>query len=92
MILSLLLLASIAAAPSAPSPDDRAWSLLKAGVSDQSVDTRIKAVHALGLAGPRTQFLAEKALTDADKQVRSKRPRPWIKCMQSARCQNFASA
>jgi HEAT repeat protein len=45
--------------------------MLKQGVVDPDASKRIKAVHALGLAGLHTQFLAEKALTDADKQVRS---------------------
>lgn len=57
--------------PATASPaTDRAWTILKEGLNDTSTANRAKAVHALGLAGLRTEGMADKALTDPEKQVR----------------------
>jgi HEAT repeat protein len=57
--------------PSAASTvTDRAWTLLKQGTTDNSIANRAKAVHALGLAGLRTEGMADRALRDPEKQVR----------------------
>ena len=46
--------------------------MLKEGVADKSAAKRAKAVHALGLLkDEEAQRMAEKALDDADKNVRS---------------------
>jgi HEAT repeat protein len=51
---------------------ERAWNLLKAGLSDTSAIQRAEAAHALGLAHTQlTVEMAEKALADPEKQVRS---------------------
>lgn len=71
MLLFLLLLAGGTARPAETPVTDRAWTLLKEGLADGSGVKRAQAVHALGLAGRRTQGMAEKALADPDKLVRS---------------------
>lgn len=71
MLISLLLLVAVSAPPTDTPATDRAWTLLKQGLAESNAARRAKAVHALGLAGRRTQSLAEKALTDPDKEVRS---------------------
>jgi len=69
MIAFLLLLAVPTAQPSA---NQRAWTMLKDGVADKSATKRAKAVHALGLLkDDAAERMAEKALDDADKNVRS---------------------
>lgn len=71
MFLILLLLASSPAKSVDTAVSDRAWTMLKEGVSSSSAVKRAKAVHALGLGGIRTESMAEKALTDSDKNVRA---------------------
>jgi HEAT repeat protein len=72
-MIAFLLLLSAAAMPTAdPSPNQRAWTMLKDGVADKSAVKRAKAVHALGLLkDDEAQVMAEKALNDPDKNVRS---------------------
>lgn len=55
------------------SDSDRAWSVLNKGLADKSGDTRVKAVHALGLIDNdnRAQSAAEKLLADGDFKVRA---------------------
>ncbi len=69
-MIALLLLLSLPAAD--PPPNQRAWTMLKEGVADKSAVKRAKAVHALGLLKDNeAQRMAEKALDDPDKEVRS---------------------
>jgi HEAT repeat protein len=72
MIGFLLLLA----APASPPPDvpqsKRAWMMLEAGAADKSAARRTKTLHALGLLkDPAAEKIAEQALGDPDKDVRS---------------------
>jgi HEAT repeat protein len=70
MIAFLLLLNSAATAP--PPPTKQAWTILTEGVADKSIARRAKAVYALGLIKDRrAQAMAEEALNDLDKEVRS---------------------
>src|ERR1700679_843330 len=71
MFVLLLLVAAGVAAPIETPVTDRAWTVLKEGLAETSGDKRTQAVRALGLAGLSTQGMAEKALTDPDKEVRS---------------------
>jgi len=72
MLPLLLLLAFPAAAPDTPSPSQQAWTILKDGAADKSGAKRAKAVHSLGLIADRqAQSMAEEALADLDKEVRS---------------------
>lgn len=66
----LLLVGSVTKPVETPVTN-RAWTLLKEGLSNTNAGKRMKAVHALGLAGLRTQSMAETALTDPDKLVRA---------------------
>lgn len=52
---------------------DRAWNLLRTGVADKSVDTRVIAVRVLGLlpANPEAVILCEQALADQKPRVRA---------------------
>jgi HEAT repeat protein len=70
MILFVLLVAS--ATPHQAIPVDRAWSILKSGAADKDPGTRSKAIRALGLLPTvrAAQGMAEKALTDTNKDVR----------------------
>jgi HEAT repeat protein len=55
-----------------PSPSQRAWTMLREGITDQSAGRRTKAVHSLRLIKDRrAQSMAEEALSDADKGVRA---------------------
>jgi len=72
MIAFLLLLAVLAVPTADSSQSQRAWTMLKEGVADKSAVKRAKAVHALGLLKDNeAQNMAEKALDDPDKGVRS---------------------
>jgi HEAT repeat protein len=72
MFLFLLFLAAPADAPANPSPSQRAWVILKDGAADKSPVRRAKAVHSLGLMKDLlAQRMAEKALGDPDKDVRT---------------------
>jgi HEAT repeat protein len=57
----------------AQTPVDRSWSILENGLADKSADTRVKAVHALGLItnNAKAQQLAERALSDAKPEVKA---------------------
>lgn len=66
-----MILASLLLLAAGSTASDRAWAVLKEGLDETNGAKRAQAVHALGLAGIRTQALAEKALADPDKQVRS---------------------
>jgi HEAT repeat protein len=69
MIAFLLLLAVPATQPPA---NQQAWTMLKEGLADKSPTKRAKAVHALGLLkNDAAERMAEKALDDLDKGVRS---------------------
>jgi HEAT repeat protein len=71
-MIPLLLLLSASANPTAPTPAQQAWTILKAGVADKGAVRRGKAVHALGLIRDhQAQAMAESALNDPDKEVRS---------------------
>jgi HEAT repeat protein len=74
MIAIILLVTHSAAAPppKESSPSQQAWTILADGVADKSVARRAKAIHALGLVKERrAQAMAEEALNDPDKDVRS---------------------
>ena len=77
MLIACLLLFVTATTPSngdLKKPDvDRAWTILKAGVSDSHADKRAKAVRALGLAPENQEIreMAERALTDQNTDVRT---------------------
>ena len=71
MFVLLLLIAGGVAAPTESPVTDRAWTVLKEGLAETNGDKRTQAVRALGLAGLSTQGMAEKALTDPDRDVRS---------------------
>jgi HEAT repeat protein len=51
---------------------NKAWSILQAGAQEKAPDKRARAVGALGIAGAnaRAQAMAEKALTDDNREVR----------------------
>ncbi len=57
----------------AQTPVDRSWSILDSGVGDKGTDTRVKAVHALGLItnNAKAQHMAEKALSDPKPEVQA---------------------
>jgi HEAT repeat protein len=72
MLPLLMLLAVPSAAPDNPSPSQQAWTILKDAAADKSGAKRAKAVHSLGMiGGPRAKGMAEEALSDEDKDVRS---------------------
>ena len=72
MIAFLLLLAAPAMPTADPSANQRAWTMLKEGVADKSAVKRAKAVHALGLLKDNEAHrMADQALEDPDKEVRS---------------------
>jgi HEAT repeat protein len=54
-------------------PVEQAWTMLKDGAADKTAGRRAKAVHSLGLLtlDRQAQAIAEKALTDTDKEVRT---------------------
>jgi HEAT repeat protein len=72
-MLPFLLLLAAPAIPSAnPPPSKEAWAILKDGASDKNAARRAKAVHSLGLIKDRqAERMAEEALSDPDKDVRS---------------------
>jgi HEAT repeat protein len=55
-----------------PTPTERAYSYLSAGLSDRNPDTRKQAVQALGLIGPREPYITqlETMLDDKDVEVK----------------------
>ncbi len=56
--------------PAAPvSIHDRANALLDAGLKDKNPDTRVQAVQALGLVGPREPYISQLEAMLADKDV-----------------------
>jgi HEAT repeat protein len=67
----LVIAAGATALLSAQTPVDRAWSALNAGLSDKSVEMRVKAVRVLGLItnNAKAQQLAETALSDPKPEV-----------------------
>ena len=69
----VLLIAAAAGLLPAQTPVDRSWSILESGANDKSVETRVKAVRALGLIlnSAKAQQLAEKALSDPKPEVKS---------------------
>lgn len=74
----LLFFAPYAAGATAPPPTvatntQRAWTMLKEAAQDVNAGRRAKAVHSLGLIRNRrlAQTMAEQALGDPDKDVRS---------------------
>jgi HEAT repeat protein len=73
-MMAAFLLLTLSATPR-PDPEaiDKAWSVLKEGVSDKSSDRRAKAVHALRLLpkNHRAEEMAEKALSDENFDVRT---------------------
>ncbi len=72
MIPFLLIIVAATAPPANPSVSKQAWTVLKEGTVDQSATRRAKAVHSLGLIKDRqAQNMAEEALSDSDKDVRS---------------------
>jgi hypothetical protein len=66
-------LTSLAAGRGDASTVDQAWSILHDGMSDNSSDQRMKAVHALGLLdrNRRAAEMAEKSLSDENADVRT---------------------
>lgn len=67
-----LLIASVATPAAAPSPVRQSWAILKEAAQDKSASRRAKAIHALKLVKSRlARSMAEDALTDSDKDVRS---------------------
>jgi HEAT repeat protein len=68
----LLLVAAPVLRPSDKPPTEQAWTILKDGAVDKSAGRRAKVVHSLGLltTDRQAQGIAEKALTDPDKEVR----------------------
>jgi HEAT repeat protein len=72
MIAFLLLFAALDRPPSASPLREQAWTMLKEGVADKSPARRAKAVHSLALIKDReAEEMAEAALSDTDKDVRS---------------------
>jgi HEAT repeat protein len=63
----------LVAAPSAQSPADRAWKILQDGAAHADDDTRLAALHALGLLvkNDRARRLAESKLADPQPAVRA---------------------
>src|SRR5512144_840065 len=57
----------------AQAPVDKAWGILKQGVSDKSFETRANTFRALALLvnNPTAQSMAEKALSDERAEVRT---------------------
>jgi HEAT repeat protein len=57
----------------AETPQDKAWTIIQAGVEDKSSGVRVLAVGPLGLVpnNPRAAALAEEALEDANPEVRA---------------------
>jgi HEAT repeat protein len=68
----LLLIAAPVLWPAAKPPTEQAWTMLKDAATDRAAGRRAKAVHSLGLLtmDRQAQGIAEKALTDVDKEVR----------------------
>jgi HEAT repeat protein len=55
------------------SPSEKAWEILKAGASNKSADSQVRALRAMGLItqNPTAEKLAIAALSDKDSQVRA---------------------
>jgi HEAT repeat protein len=68
----LLLVAAPVLRPADKPPTEQAWTILKDGAVDKNAGRRAKVVHSLGLltTDRQAQGIAEKALTDPDKEVR----------------------
>jgi HEAT repeat protein len=62
-----------AAAVSAQTPVDKAWSILNSATREKSHEKRARAIHALGLitGNSRARALVETALTDEKPEVRA---------------------
>jgi HEAT repeat protein len=58
-----------ASTPTILSTHDRAISFLDAGLKDKNPDTRMQAVEALGLVGPREPYITQLEAMLADKDV-----------------------
>jgi HEAT repeat protein len=72
MLPFLLLFITQATPPGTPTPVQQSWTILKGGVADKSAIRRAKATHSLGLIKDRqAEIMAEEALSDSDKEVRS---------------------
>ena len=72
MFLFFLLLAPLASPTITPPPAQQAWSILRRRGRDANASGRAKAVHSLGLIRDRrARIMAEEALSDSDKDVRS---------------------
>jgi len=70
--LSILHPCSLAQQPASPTPDEQAWTLLRAGAKSSNADTRRVAIGALGIIvkNRRAAVRAENALSDDKVDVR----------------------
>src|SRR5690349_8502862 len=69
----LLPLACCATVSLGQTPQQQAWNILQAGVSDKSTGRRTQAVRALGLlrGNQRAPEMAQRALEDKEPEVRA---------------------
>lgn len=72
-IVACLCFLGLAGASQAQAPADRAWKILQDGAAHQDTDTRVAALHALGLLvkNDRARQLAESKLGDPESEVRA---------------------
>jgi len=70
---ALLVLISGAGVVSAQTPEQRAWDMLRSGVSQKNTEKRVQAVRALRLlpGSPEATEMAENALRDRKPRVRA---------------------
>jgi HEAT repeat protein len=72
-LIALIAVLGLTFAPQAQAPADRAWQILQDGTAHQDAETRVQAVHALGLLikDDRARKLAESKLGDQHETVRA---------------------
>jgi HEAT repeats len=73
LIVACLCVLGLPGASRARAPADRAWKILRDGAAHQHTDTRVAALHALGLLvkNDRARQLAESKLGDPEGEVRA---------------------
>lgn len=72
-LIAAFVLLACAGGTAAQTQPEKAWRILEAGAADKGTDTRVRALHALGLLweDKKAEQMTGKALTDEKPQVRA---------------------